>query len=138
METNDIKTIALAAAAVWATFGSAMSVIYHLNKTRDRVLGWTGTDGKLTGSDLDFLIKWEYEPVWISVLFYIAIFTVALAVFAWLAFSNGQSLLPGSVCVLGAIFGFLGLAIQIATGRRTIRMMTERVHEVHPSNPDNQ
>ncbi len=131
---NDNQLVALAIAAVWAAFGSAMGVIYRLNETRDRVLDWSDSGTKLTTDQKDFLLRWDYVPVWISVLVFIVIFTLALILFAWSAFSVNW-IGAGSVCSIGVLFGALGLVIQIATGAKTIKMMSDHVEQLRSLKP---
>jgi hypothetical protein len=129
------EMIGLAIAAVWAAFWSAMSVIHRLNETRDRVLDWSSSNAKLSVDKKYFLLWWEYVPVWISVLLFIIIFTLALSSFTWSAFSFSW-IRAGIICLLGVLFGVLGIVIQGVVGWRTIQLMRDHVSKLYSSNKD--
>jgi hypothetical protein len=133
---EDYQLVALAIAGVWAGFGSAMGVIYRLNETRDRLLDWSApgaelsTDPKRWLQEKLFVFWWDYVAVWISILVFIVIFTLALILFAWKAFSFGW--LAGCICLIGVLFGVLGLVIQIWAGTQTIKLMRARIRDGPP------
>ena len=127
--------IALAVAAVWAAFGSAMPVIHRLNETRDRVLDWSAAGTKLTADQRDFLLRWDYVPIWVSVLVFIFIFTLAMILFTWSAFAGGL-IGVGSVCTSGVLFGVLGIVLQIWIGKKSIKMMSDHISKLRSPNQD--
>src|SRR5436305_14996756 len=121
-DTTEYQLIAFAVGAVWAAFAAATGVYYRLNETRDRVLDWSESGTRLTAAQKRFLLWWDYFPIWLSVLFFIGIITVAILLFAWGAFSRGWSA-AGFVCSLVVLFGLLGVVIHVSTGRMVIKMM---------------
>jgi hypothetical protein len=73
--------------------------------------------------------------MWFSVLVFIIIVTAAMTMLAWLAFSASQTG-AGSVCTLVVLFGLLGIVITVATGRKSIKMMSYHISRLPKGNPE--